>query len=265
MKIRPATVDDVPAVARIVLSALANEAPWKAFLPRMAQADAVHIEYCEAILRSYLEPANKNSWLVLVVEISATEAKVHSGPIVVSVVVWDTSARLGQGQSAGQSNGASCQSDQDSDQTTLLTGSCEAVAAVNARPTHQLHDKAPAKLAALFQATVDGRRRHFSSHIPCVFLHLLATRPDYQRKGYGKALCTSGINLARQKHASVCVQTASRGYILFSGLGFVDEGPVALPAESEAEDVLIKAMVLDSQSIQRRGSLFDSLMRYFTG
>ncbi|KJK74499.1 hypothetical protein H634G_10196 [Metarhizium anisopliae BRIP 53293] len=244
MKIRPATVDDVPAVARIVLSALANEAPWKAFLPRMAQADAVHIEYCEAILRSYLEPANKNSWLVLVVEISATEAKVHSGPIVVSVVVWDTSARLGQGQSAGQSN---------------------AVAAVNARPTHQLHDKAPAKLAALFQATVDGRRRHFSSHIPCVFLHLLATRPDYQRKGYGKALCTSGINLARQKHASVCVQTASRGYILFSGLGFVDEGPVALPAESEAEDVLIKAMVLDSQSIQRRGSLFDSLMRYFTG
>ncbi|QLI72198.1 uncharacterized protein G6M90_00g083880 [Metarhizium brunneum] len=244
MKIRPATVDDVPAVARIVLSALANEAPWKAFLPRMAQADAVHIEYCEAILRSYLEPANKNSWLVLVVEISATEAKVHSGPIVVSVAVWDTSAGLGQGLGAGQRN---------------------AVAAVNAQPTRQLDDKAPAKLAALCQATVDGRRRHFSNHIPYVFLHLLATRPDYQRKGYGKALCTSGINLARQKHASVCVQTASRGYILFSGLGFVDEGPVALPAESEAEDILIKAMVLDSQLIQRRGSLFDSLMRYFTG
>ncbi|KAK9442352.1 Acyl-CoA N-acyltransferase [Metarhizium brunneum] len=244
MKIRPATVDDVPAVARIVLSALANEAPWKAFLPRMAQADAVHIEFCEAILRSYLEPANKNSWLVLVVEISATEAKVHSGPIVVSVAVWDTSAGLGQGQGAGQSN---------------------AVAAVNAQPNRQLDDKAPAKLTSLCQATVDGRRRHFSNHIPYVFLHLLATRPDYQRKGYGKALCTSGINLARQKHAAVCVQTASRGYILFSGLGFVDEGPVALPAESEVEDVLIKAMVLDSQLIQRRGSFFDSLMRYFTG
>ncbi|EFY85284.1 GNAT family acetyltransferase, putative [Metarhizium acridum CQMa 102] len=254
MKIRPATLDDVPAVARIVLSALANEAPWKAFLPRRAQADATHIEYCEAILRSYLEPANRNSWLILVVEISATDAKIDSGPIVVSVAVWDTSAGLGQGQGDKGRPGSVGQDTRS-----------HAVAAMNSQPNRQLDDKAPAKLAALCQATVDGRRRHFSNHIPYIFLHLLATGPDYQRKGYGKALCASGINLARQKHASVCLQTASRGYILFSGLGFVDEGPVALPAEPGTEDVLIKAMVLDSNLIQRRGSIFDSLMRYITG
>lgn len=126
-------------------------------------------------------------------------------------------------------------------------------------------DNVPGKLASLSQATVDGRRKHFSSHVPYVFLHLLATRPDFQRKGYGKALCASGINVARQKHASVCTQAGSRGYILFSGLGFVDKGQVVLPTEPGTEDVLIKAMMLDSRLVQRRGSVFDSLMRYITG
>lgn len=125
-------------------------------------------------------------------------------------------------------------------------------------------DKVPGKLAALSQASVEGRRKHFSDHVPYIFLHLLATKPDFQRKGYGKALCASGLNAAKQKHASVCVQSGSRGYILFSGLGFVDQGPVVLPTEPGTDDVSIKAMVLDARQIQRRGSVFDSVMRYIT-
>lgn len=126
-------------------------------------------------------------------------------------------------------------------------------------------DNVPGKLAALSQATVEGRRKHFSSCVPYVFLHLLATRPDHQRKGYGKALCASGIDVARQRHASVGAQAGSRGYILFSGLGFVDKGQVVLPTEPGTDDVLIKAMMLDSSLIQRRRSVFDSLVHYITG
>lgn len=99
MKIRPATAEDVPAVAKVVLSALTDEAPWKAFFPRKAQADSTYVEYCEAILRSYLEPANKADWLFLVVELSAAEAKTTSGPVIAAAAVWDTSTGLGQGPS----------------------------------------------------------------------------------------------------------------------------------------------------------------------
>lgn len=122
----------------------------------------------------------------------------------------------------------------------------------------------PVKLVALSRAIVEGRKKHFSGHDAYVFLHLLATRPDHQKKGYAKALCASGINVARQRHASVCVFSGARGYILFSGLGFVDNGRVDLPSEPGSYDVLIKAMLLDSRLVQRRGSILDSLMRYLT-
>ncbi|KHO00413.1 Acyl-CoA N-acyltransferase [Metarhizium album ARSEF 1941] len=249
MKIRPATPEDVPAVARIVLTALRDEAPWKAFFPRMAETDPEYVEYCEAILQSYFAPANKNSWLFLVVEISAAEARLNPGPMIVAAAVWDISTSLGHGQGhKGRQSNTAAPMDLKQNHGPVFS-----------------QDNIPAKPVALSQAVSDGRRRHFSNHVPYIFLHILATRPDYQRQGYGKALCNSGINLAKQKHASVCVQTAPRGYVLFSGLGFADQGPIALPAEPDADGALVKAMVLDSHLIQRRSSILYSLMRYITG
>ncbi|KAK2612605.1 hypothetical protein QQS21_001377 [Conoideocrella luteorostrata] len=240
MKIRPATPADIPAVVRVVLSALTDEAPWKAFFPRKAQDDPTYTAYCEAILRSYVEPAQRDDLLFLVAEASGPETKTNSGAVIVAAAIWDTSTGLGQGRGNGRQ-----MSDSEEHDPSL--------------------DKAPGKLAALSGATVDGRRKHFSSDVPYVYLHLLATRPDYQRKGYGKALCAWGIKAARQKHASICAQAGSRGYILFSGLGFVDKGHVVLPTEPGSDEVLVKAMMLDSKLVQRRGSIFDSLLRYIVG
>lgn len=95
MKIRPAALADVPAVARIVLAALTDEAPWKAFFPPKAKSDPTYIEYAEAILRSYLGPAAKDNWLFLVVELSAAESR-SNGPMVAAAAVWDISSGLGK-------------------------------------------------------------------------------------------------------------------------------------------------------------------------
>ena len=109
-------------------------------------------------------------------------------------------------------------------------------------------------LAPLEQA----REKHFAG--PFVLLQLLATRPNLRGKGYGKALVAAGIDAARARQASVGAFTASRGYILLSGLGFVDVGAVGLPVD----EVAVKAMVLDAKQVQRRRSWWDSLVSYVT-
>ncbi|RDA94974.1 hypothetical protein CP533_0101 [Ophiocordyceps camponoti-saundersi (nom. inval.)] len=58
----------------------------------------------------------------------------------------------------------------------------------------------------------------------CLALRLLATRPDCQRRGYGRALASWGVRRAGKRSVPVCVLAAERGYILFSGMGFVDCG-----------------------------------------
>lgn len=91
MNIRPATSADVPAVARLVLAALADEAPWNSFCPSKALTGGSGcIEFAEAMLRSHLDSQRHR---VMVLELSAPKSGTRSGPpIVVSVAVWDTDA-----------------------------------------------------------------------------------------------------------------------------------------------------------------------------
>ncbi|RCI16088.1 hypothetical protein L249_1839 [Ophiocordyceps polyrhachis-furcata BCC 54312] len=82
----------------------------------------------------------------------------------------------------------------------------------------------------------------------CLALRLLATRPDCQRRGYGRALASWGVRRAGKRSVPVCVLAAERGYILFSGMGFVDRGLVSLGGggadDDEDGDVCVKTMVL---------------------
>lgn len=281
MKIRPATIDDVPAVARLVLAALSDESPWKAFFPSKCQNGSEYVGYGEAMLRSYLEPGGCDSWLFLVLELSEAESGTHSGPLIVSAAVFDTSAadsrastprnstdRLhdnSKSSRASRPHSASAQYGRG-DLSCLLAGYAAVAATGNASYSRddEVAAKIPGKLAALSEASLEGRRRRFASHTPCVYLHVLATRPDYQRRGYGKALTAWGIDVARKMQMPVCVQAASRGYILFSGLGFSDLGPVLLPADKGGDELVLKALVLDSSRADRRGSLVGSLLRYIS-
>jgi ribosomal protein S18 acetylase RimI-like enzyme len=262
MNIRRATPSDIPAIARLTLCALADDPQWKAFFPRKLQTDPAFLKYCESILGSYLEPANEASWLVLVVEVSA---------VVTAAAVWDLITGVDQAQkssvNADESLHNTCmfagQSWQDSNNSPYRTAASVTSSHTNVQQDSN-SETAPGKLAALSQGLADDRRKHFASDAPHIFLHILATRPEFQRRGYAKGLCEMGIRFAKENHASLCVQTGGRGYILFSGLGFVDKGLVSIASESRTDDVLIKAMSLNPRLVQRRESLVDSLARYFT-
>ncbi|KYK57011.1 hypothetical protein DCS_04018 [Drechmeria coniospora] len=228
-RVRPASIHDVPAAARLILAALSEESPWKAFFSPKAQSNSELVEKSEELLRSCLEPGPDKNWLVLVLELerSDIDRSRPSAPLIVSVAVWDLSA-VGGWSHCHQS-----------------------------QAQEELHDD------ILHQAYLDGRGVRLGQHGPCIHLHVLATRPAYQRRGYGKALMSWGVDLAREKQAFIGVQSSSRAYILFSGLGFADLGPVLLPTETGGDELVIKAMRLD---IPRHAmgviSLWRSLMRF---
>ncbi|PHH90542.1 hypothetical protein CDD83_3347 [Cordyceps sp. RAO-2017] len=248
MKVRPATAADVPAVARLVLAALADEAPWKAFCP--PRGSSGYVEYVETALRSCLESLHH---VFYVLELSEAESGARSGPLVVSASVWDTSA------AAAAAADAHCRSVSPADEVHESAGG----KASNSRDAAAA--KIPDKLAALGRATLAGWERRFPSHGPCLYLQLLATRPDYQRRGYGRAIVSWGTDLARKKHVPACVQAASRAYVLFSGLGFVDLGLVPLPADEETgEERSLKALILRPSPEPQRRSLMAPLSRFFS-
>lgn len=77
MEIRPATAKDVPAVAHLALAALADEAPWHAFVPKPTPELA---DLAEAVLARYLDRADAG---LVVLEVP------EGG--VVAAAAWDTS------------------------------------------------------------------------------------------------------------------------------------------------------------------------------
>ncbi|KAJ6442197.1 GNAT family acetyltransferase [Purpureocillium lavendulum] len=274
MKIRPATLDDVPAVARLVLAALADEPPWRAFVPPKAQARADLVEHAEAALRRFVRPANSDGGVCfLVLELSGADVGCRAGPpLVVAAVAWDAPAVDDGGDDAPSRRRPSTMSGVEDDSTGTLQPSLTPSARTathliaTTAPNSASHDdesEAPGKVAALVGAMSKGKEQRFLGHDPCLYLRLLATRPDHQRRGYGKVLAAKAIEFARQQHLSVCLQSGARGYILFSGLGFSDMGPVMLPAEAKGgEELMLKAMMLSKERVQRRASWMESLLRY---
>lgn len=212
MKIRPATAADVPAVARLVLAALAAEPPWRALCA------GGRVEAGEQLLRRYLDGGNGRH-RVLVVELSAAEAGPRAGgPLVVSAAVWDTSAC----RSATHGDGPADRVHDDrrgmwararargGRQLTRDTGSGPPCA------------KLPDDLAALVgRARLTGAARGLpaAGRGPPPHLNVLATRPDHQRRGYARALASWGTRLAREARRPLCALAAPRAYILLSGLG----------------------------------------------
>lgn len=108
------------------------------------------------------------------------------------------------------------------------------------------------KLAALGRACCAGKQTSFAGRGPFLHLDILATRPDHQRHGNAKALVSWGTDYARKTQRPLCVQAASRAYILFSGLEFVDLGPVPLPSDQQNEAAVLKAMMFEPGKCRRR-------------
>ncbi|PHH59292.1 hypothetical protein CDD82_2512 [Ophiocordyceps australis] len=224
MQIRTATYQDVPAMASLVLAALANEHPWSTLVsPRLA-AQAQSVAYATDLLASLIHDA---SVLVVVLELSDAAKPSHQGPLLVSVSVWDLAY-------LSSSRPSSCY-------TAAVS------AAKFSSPTcHGLVSLATTYLAG-------NMHRLPQLHL---FLALVATRPEFGRRGFGKMLVVRALEIAlahtKLRQVSVGVLAGPTAYVLFSGLGFRDMDAVDFPGDAASADSSInhgsylKTMVLDS-------------------
>ncbi|KAJ6781888.1 hypothetical protein PWT90_09929 [Aphanocladium album] len=240
MKVRAATDADVPAIAAIVLAVASTEAPWKSYLPARLRKDPAFVQHAEAVARSYVEASDKAS-VVMVAELSAAESELNR-PQIVAVSVWDTTQT--------ECGKAEAQKADDQGYTS-------------SRKDDWSPDAEDPKLSALSDAMLQGRQRYFAAEGPHVYLRILATDPQHQGRGYAKALCRWGITLAHRKRAGVCLETGSRGYIMFSGMGFKDLGAVVVPAGKGYDEQVLKALRMDAAAAQAANpGVWDSLWKY---
>ncbi|KAK3186767.1 hypothetical protein K4F52_004513 [Lecanicillium sp. MT-2017a] len=241
MQIRAATEADVPAIAALVLARASQEAPWNSFIPGGARKDPNFVQHAEALTRSYVE-ASEDAWVVRVVELSAAEAE-HNKPVVVAVGVWDTNAASNKAHEHPN----------------------KAAAYVTTKTDNWSPSSENQKLNALSDAMLQGRQRYFAAEGPHIYLRILATHPEHQGHGYAKALCKWGIDLAYKKHAAVCLETGSRGYVLLSGMGFCDLGAVVVPAGKGYDEQILKALRMDVAKMDtEHPTLMTSLWKYIT-
>lgn len=69
-----------------------------------------------------------------------------------------------------------------------------------------------------------GLRRDAQYAEPQLNLMVLATKPEYQRRGAGGALVQWGIDKAKQDGLTVTLFSSPQGYGLYKKLGFADVG-----------------------------------------
>src|SRR5262249_13444987 len=79
------------------------------------------------------------------------------------------------------------------------------------------------------------------------YLGLLATHPDYQRRGAGTMLCKVGLDIADKHNSHISVFCSPMGHPLYLHLGWRDVATVTVQVEREDEKLVIPAMIYNGQ------------------
>lgn len=101
------------------------------------------------------------------------------------------------------------------------------------------------RMDAFTAAIQSAKQSYFDSKHKSHHLHLriLATHPDYQRRGAGSALCRWGIEHAAAQKEPVTLFASPMGQKLYTYLGFEYLGTVPVQVEGEDEKLSIGAMM----------------------
>lgn len=117
------------------------------------------------------------------------------------------------------------------------------------------------------QTMKESKKRYFdgvygTDHIQ---LQVLATHPDYQRRGYATRLCKWGIDVARANDRYIIVFASPMGKSLYSHLGFRQVADVPVQADGEKEKVVLSAMMYSEFSHPVDGRRFSRSTKLDSG
>ncbi len=75
-----------------------------------------------------------------------------------------------------------------------------------------------------------------------IHLWLLATHPDFRRRGVGSKLCRWGIEMAKPRGWPATVLASPMGSQLYKGLGFKLLGSITVQVEGEREKLIVECL-----------------------
>jgi GNAT superfamily N-acetyltransferase len=219
---RRATCDDLEGLMNVVLSAMPQDPAWDYRFPYRHNYPEDERKYQTLFFKFMIDPSYEDF------EVRVLEAPRLDDPstsMIVAFAVWDVTyinkRRHGP------------------DYVTKHPGS-----AVNEAGGSSRRDANFAHMKAFREGGAAAKHTYFDGRFGYNQIHLqiLGTHPDYQRRGYGSALCAWGMKRAQQDNVAISLLASPMGFKLYLALGFEDLGKVTVQVKGETEAIVLRPM-----------------------
>ncbi|KAL2133371.1 hypothetical protein VTI74DRAFT_2459 [Chaetomium olivicolor] len=230
MKPRLGVPADVEAVTDVITKTMPLDPQCDYRFPYRREYPEDHYKYTKMLFEYFLDPAY-DDWLVMVVQDSLEPGSPTS---IVAFGVWDVSyinkRRYGPGY-------------KPQDPVTEVEG----------RGGKDRRDANHEHFNAFWKDQIKAYKRFFGPIGPeQMHLQILATLPEFQRRGHGSSLCKWAMELVRRDSLKdMSVMASPMGYELYTRLGFQRVGTFAVQVPGEEEQVVLQAMMYKPSTIPR--------------
>ncbi|KAK4152151.1 hypothetical protein C8A00DRAFT_16515 [Chaetomidium leptoderma] len=246
MKPRLGVPVDVEAVTNVIINTMPLDPQWDYRFPQRHQYPEDHYKYTRMLFEYFLNPLY-DDWLVMVVEDS-----LHSGgpAEVVSFGVWDVSylnkRRYGPGY-------------RPQDRKSLLIA-VMTEPSVEERGGKTRRDANHEHFNDFWKGQIRAYKKFFAPIGPeQIHLQILATLPEFQRRGHGSSLCTWAMELVRRDSLrDMSVMASPMGHELYMWLGFDSVGTFYIQVPGEEEMVVLQAMMYMPPKLRRAIAVRDA-------
>ncbi|KAL2153496.1 hypothetical protein VTH82DRAFT_4651 [Thermothelomyces myriococcoides] len=235
---------DIEAVTHVIIKTMPLDPQWNYRFPYRQQHPEDHYKYTRMLFEYFLDPSYQD-WLVMVVEDSLEPG----GPCeVVGFGVWDVSYINRRLHGAGyKTQDRKFMPNGSGSLARMSTNSnvSAAVTEVEERGGKTRKDANHDRFNEFWKGQTRAYQKFFSPLGPeQIHLQILATLPEFQRRGHGSSLCRFAMELVKRDHLSnMSVMASPMGQKLYSALGFEKVGTFYVQVPGEEERLVLQAMI----------------------
>lgn len=239
MDLREATITDLDAITEIALAAFPLDPQWHYRFPRRHEFPEDTENYTKIGYKTFFDAPKETSYVILAT-IPSLEDPTVTKPV--AMAIWEmTNLKSEVGIPIRSSQ--KCQYNYSLIKHKNLHNVLLVV--INPPNIEPRRDAHPRRMEAFTDTMEVAHCQYFSDIYGTNHIHLkiLATHPDYWRRGAGTKLCNWGIDLAEKNRTYISVFASPMGEKLYARLGFKELAIVVVQVKGEEEKVSISAML----------------------
>ncbi|KAK4449886.1 hypothetical protein QBC34DRAFT_83963 [Podospora aff. communis PSN243] len=222
MELRLGLPADVDPITKVILEAMPLDPQWDYRFPYRLRYPEDHYTYTRMLFEYFLDP-EYDDWVVVVVE-DAFSPSDETRIVAFGVfnVAFRNKRRYGPGYQAQ-----------------------DPMRLVDERGGRTRRDANRKRFDAFGRGQVEAYRRFFEPLGPeQIHLQILATLPEFQRRGHGTSICRWAMTLAHQERLTdISVMASPMGHELYHWLGFESVGTFTIQVPGEEEKLTLVAMM----------------------